>query len=179
MLNKLQPTKIYHRNSAMVTAETLQQPFNQALTTEKFPSNLKNANATPVFEKKNPLNKDNYKHVSVLPIISKVIEKLMQKQINLHIKYFLSPYLFGYRKCFNSQHALISLIEKWRKFLDKNGYGGAVLMDLSKVFDTLNHDLLIAKLLAYGFDIKTLKLLHSYLTRRWQRTKGNSSFSSW
>ena len=52
-------------------------------------------------------------------------------------------------------------------------------MGLSKAFDTLNHDLLIAKLHAYGFDIKTLKLLHSYLTKRWQRTKVNSSFSTW
>ena len=52
-------------------------------------------------------------------------------------------------------------------------------MDLSKAFDTLNHDLLIAKLHAYGFDIKTLKLLHSYLTKRWQRTKVNSIFSTW
>ena len=55
----------------------------------------------------------------------------------------------------------------------------AVLMDLSKVFHTLNHDLLIAKLHAYGLDIKTLKLLHSYLTKRRQRTKVNSSFSTW
>ena len=49
------------------------------------------------------------------------------------------------------QQALVSLIEKWQTILDKNGYAGAVLMDLSKVFDTINHDLLIAKLNAYGF----------------------------
>ena len=103
----------------------------------------------------------------------------MQNQINVHIKSFLLPYLCGYRKGFNSQHALIFLIERWRKSLDNKGYGGAVLMDLSKTFDTLNHDLLIAKLHAYGFDIKTLKLLHSYLAKRWQRTKVNSSFSTW
>ena len=102
----------------------------------------------------------------------------MQNQINLHIKSFLSPYLCGYRKGFNSQHALISLIEKWRKSLGNKGYGDAVLMALSKAFDTLNHDLLIAKLHAYSFDIKTLKLLHSYLTKRWQRTKVNSRFST-
>ena len=59
------------------------------------------------------------------------------------------------------------------------GYGDAILMDLSKAFDTLNHDLLIAKLHAYGFDIKTLKLLHNYLTKKWQRTKVNSSFTAW
>ena len=52
-------------------------------------------------------------------------------------------------------------------------------MDLSKAFDTLNHDLLIAKLHAYSFGIKTLKLLHSYLTKKWQRTKVNSSFNTW
>ena len=73
--------------------------------------------------------------------------------------------------------AIISLIERWRKSLDNKGYGGAVLMDLSKALDTLNFDLLITKLHTYGFDIKTLKLLHIYFTKRWQRTKG--FFYSW
>ena len=86
---------------------------------------------------------------------------------------FLSPYLCGYRKGFNSQHALISFMKRWQKSLDNKGYVGALLMDLSKALDTLNHDLLIAKLYAYGFDIKTLKLLHSYVTKKWQRTKVN------
>ena len=102
------------KTSAMVTAETLQKLFNQALTAGEFPSNLKNADVTPVFKKNNPLNKENYRPVSALPIISKVFEKLMQNQINLHMKSFLSPHLRGYRKGFNSQHALISLIERWR-----------------------------------------------------------------
>ena len=52
-------------------------------------------------------------------------------------------------------------------------------MDLSKVFDTLNHDFSIAKVHAYSLAMKTLKLLHSYLTKRWQRTKVNSTFSTW
>ena len=65
----------------------------------------------------------------------------MQKQINLDIKSFFSPYLCGYRKDFNSQYALISLIGRWPKALDNKGYGGAVLMDLFKAFDTLNEDL--------------------------------------
>ena len=84
-------------------------------------------------------------------------------------------------RTFNSQHALISLIERWQKSLDNKGYGGTVLMYLSKDFDfdTLNHDLLIAKRRAYGFDIKILKLLHSYLTKWWQRTKVNPNFSTW
>ena len=71
------------------------------------------------------------------------------------------------------------LIEKWKKNLDDKGYGEAVLMNLSKALDTLNHDLLIAKLSAYGFEHDTLKLLYSYLTNKWHRTKINSAFSSW
>ena len=91
------------KTSTMVTAETMQQLFNQALTTREFPSNLKNADVTPVFKKNNPLSKENYRPVSALSIISKS-EILMQNQINLHMKSFLSPYLCGYRKGFNSQH---------------------------------------------------------------------------
>ena len=76
----------------------------------------------------------------------------MQKQISDYINNYLSPYLRGYRKGFSSQQALLSLIENWKKVLDKKGIGGAVLMDLSKAFDTIKHDLLIAKLYAYGFN---------------------------
>ena len=54
----------------------------------------------------------------------------MQNQINLHITFFLSPYLCGYRQGFNTQHALIYLIERWQKSLDNKNYGDAVLMDL-------------------------------------------------
>ena len=63
--------------------------------------------------------------------------------------------------------------------LDKNGYAGAVLMDLSKAFDTLNHELLLAKLNAYGFSKDALHLIRSYLKYRWQRCKINTTFSSW
>ena len=85
----------------------------------------------------------------------------------------------GYRKGFSTQFALISLIEKWRKYPDNKGYTGAVLMNLSKAFDTINHEILIAKLHAYGFSKDSLKILLSYLSNRWQRTKINLSFSSW
>ena len=65
------------------------------------------------------------------------------------------------------------------KNLDQKGYGGAVLMDLSIAFDILNHDLLLAKPHAYDFDRAWLKVLHSYVSSGYQRTKINKSFSSW
>ena len=114
-----------------------------------------------------------------MPPISKLIEKLLHKQISVHFEKYLSPFLCGYRKGFSTQHAILYLIERWKSTLDNRGFGAAVLMDLSKAFDTLNHDLLIAKLEAYGFTKDALLLVHSYLTNRWQHTKINNSFSSW
>ena len=149
------------------------------LKTGNFPENLKLADITLVFKKNNTLHKVNYRPVSVLPSILKIFEKLMQKQISGYISNYLSRYLCGYRKGFSSQQALLSLIENWKKVLDKKGFGGAVLMDLFKAFDTIKHDLLIAKLYAYGFKKESLKRLYNYLNNRWHRKKINKQFSSW
>ena len=91
----------------------------------------------------------------------------------------MSHYLCGFRKGFSTQHALLALIENWKTSLDKKGYTGSILMDLSKAFDTLNHDLLLAKLHAYGFDKNALRMINSYLSDRWQRIKINTAFSTW
>ena len=72
----------------------------------------------------------------------------------------------------------MSLIERWKNTFDQNGYGGAIVMDLSKAFDTINHDPLITKLSAYGFETASMKLIRSYLTNHFQRPKVNTSFSS-
>ena len=92
---------------------------------------------------------------------------------------FLSPYICGYRKGFSTQEAPLTLIEKWKKSLDKGGYSGAILMVLSKAFDTIDHEFRLAKLHTYGFDRNSLLLIKSYLSHRWQRTKVNNSFSAW
>ena len=71
------------------------------------------------------------------------------------------------------------MIEKWKKNVDNGGVFGALLTDLSKAFDCIPHDLIIAKLEAYGFHIDTSKLIHDYLSNRKQRVKVNDTYSSW
>ena len=71
------------------------------------------------------------------------------------------------------------MLEHCKKALDNGKLAGALLTDLSKAFDCLNHELLIAKLEAYGFENKSLTYILSYLTDRKQRTKVNASFSTW
>ena len=73
----------------------------------------------------------------------------------------------------------LMLIERWKFCLNKQGFAGALLMDLSKAFDTINHELLIAKLHTYGFSTDALEVLISYSQDRWQRAKINATFSSW
>ena len=143
-----------------------------------FPDSLKLAEITPVFKKKDALDKTNYCPVSVLPIVSKLFEKIVQK-LNGFISNCFSPYLCCYRKGYNMQQALLVLIEKWKKNLDDKSYEGVVLMGPFEAFYTLNYDLLIEKLSVYGFGHDALELIYSYVTNRWHRTKINSAFSSW
>ena len=81
----------------------MQKLFNKILKTGNFPDKLKLADITPVFSKNNPLEKENYRPVSVLPVVSKIFERAMQKQVTLFTKKLLSPYLDGYRKGFSTQ----------------------------------------------------------------------------
>ena len=121
--------------------ETLQDRFNECLITDNFPDNLKLADITTVFKKKDPLNKKNYRPVSVLSGIFKIFENHIQKQINGYLNNFLSLYFCDLNG---------------KKVVDKKGIEGALLMDLFKVFDTIIHDPLISKLHAYGFDKKVV-----------------------
>ena len=90
-----------------------------------------------------------------------------------------SPYLCGFRKNHNVQYSLLKMIESWKKQLDNGEKVGAIFMNLSKSFDTINHSLLLAKLKAYDFPNQALSLLQSYLRKRFQRSIINGSFSSW
>ena len=144
-----------------------------------FPNELKDGDVSALFKNSDSFHKKNYRPITVLPSVSKVFERLLVNQMLPFVSRFLSPNLCAYRQGYNTQHALLKLVETCKKTLDNKGFVGAVLMDLSEAFDCLNHELLLAKLNAYGFSKNAIKMVHSYLAGRKQRVKINGSFSSW
>ena len=172
------PTKILKGNSRFF-AEYFRENINNCIECSNFPNLLKSADVIPVHKKKSKSSKDNFRPVSILPNISKIYERSLYEQMESYFNNILSNYQCGFRKGFNSQHCLMVLIEKWKKCVDSGGAFGALLTDLSKAFDCLSHELLTAKLDAYGFDTKSLRLVYSYLSNRNQRVKVNESYSSW
>ena len=173
------PAKVLKQVKDIIGEPLMQIWNNEIIDNKKFPTRLKYADIAPIFKKLESITVKNYRPVSLLPVVSKIFERVMEKQMKLYIEKYLSPYLCGYRKGYNAQYALIAMIEKWKKSLDNKGLAGGILMDLSKAFDTINHELLVAKLSAYGFDESALTIILNYLSDRWQRTKINTSFSTW
>ena len=124
-----------------------------------------------LFTKKGALNKENYRPVSLLSHMSKVFERLLYKQIETFMNNKLSIKSFDFRKNYITQYCLTYMLEKWKNTLNKGKHVGPVFMDLSKAFDTINHDLLIVKLEAYGFSTNALLFMLSYLKNRSQKSK--------
>ena len=171
------PTKIIKNNSD-IFSRFFQANFNNAIETSTFPEQLKYADVKPVFKKDSRTDKKNYRPISILPNVSKIYERCINKQLEEYFQALLSKYQCGFRKGYSVINALLPMIEKWRKSLYPGGAFGALLIDLSKAFDCLAHELLIAKLHAYRVDIPSLKLLHSYLTKRKRKVKLNGMYNS-
>ena len=172
------PIKII-KLATKVNINQLTDCINASINENIFPNELKLGDVSPIFKKDDSTDKNNYRPISVLSAISKIYEKLLTEQINAYMEDILSPDLCGFRKGYSPQYSLIQLLENWRKCLDDKGVVGAILMDLSKAYDCLPTNLLIAKLEAYNFDKSALKLIYSYLTTRKQRVKVGSTFSPW
>lgn len=156
------PTKMIKENCE-IFADFLLSSLNKCLSEGGFPSFLKEADVIPIFKKGLRTSKENYRPISILKNISKIFERPIFKQIDQYFKDILSPYQCGFRKGFSAKHCVLAMLEKKEKCNDENKIIGALLTDLSKAFDCLPHDLLIAKLNAYGFDEVAIKVIYNYL----------------
>ena len=149
-----------------IFSEFVSTSFSSSINVSKFPENLKLADITPAYK-------------MILKGTTDQYEKHIFKQMSHFFENILSKYQCGFRKGFSTQHWLLAMLEKWKRSVDNGKAFGALLTDLSKAFDCLDHELLIAKLNACGFSLTVSKLIHDYLSNRKRRTKVNSSYSTY
>ena len=125
--------------------------INECIKQNKFPNELKIADITPIFKKEDPLDKTNYRPLSILPTVANIFERILFNQVQRFSNKFLSPLLCAFRTGYSTQYALINLFQKCQKSLEASeGIVRTWLMNLSKSYDCVTHDLIIAKLEAYG-----------------------------
>lgn len=152
---------------------------NFAITSYSFPQLWKKAIVRPIAKVKNPLSFGDIRPISVLPLLSKIIEKVMCHQIREYIsqKELLPETQSGYRPHHSTTTALLKLTNDVISTCDKSDLTILVMIDFSKAFDTLNHELLCAKLSYYGFDSDSISLIRNYLNGRMQKVcvEGNTS----
>jgi hypothetical protein len=135
---------------------------NFSLLNNTFPDRMKVAQVVPL-HKKTPstLDKGNYRPVSVLPVLSKCFERAIHCQLVKFFEHHFNDYLSAFRTGYGCQTVLLKVIGDWKKVLDDNKYIAAILMDLSKAFDCIPHDLLLLKLKMYGLTDNAVNLIKS------------------
>ena len=168
MIKSLNPRKVTEPDG--IPVKILKIARNVIKKTTEDP---KTTLVVPIFKRNDRDKIENNRPVSILNCFSKVYERYLLNGLSNHIEKILSNFIAAYRKTYSSSHVFVRLIENWKEHLDTKMIVGTVLMDLSKAFDCIPHDLLIAKLHAYGFDKKALTFLYSYLKRRKQSVKIN------
>jgi hypothetical protein len=151
-------------------SEALTSVFNFSLEQGIMPDILKISRITPVDKGGESTDPSNYRPISTLYSFAQIFEKLVYSQV---LNYFekqniLSKFQFGFRKGRSTEQAIVELTDNLKKAIDKNIYTCGVFLDFSKAFDTVNHQILLKKLEAYGIRGLPLNWFSSYLTNRQQ-----------
>ena len=142
-----------------------------------FPDSLKIAKVTPIFKSGAKDNVSNYRPICILPVFSKVLERIMYNRVYNHLdsKSLLYEKQFGFQRNNSTEHAILQLTRDITSSFEKGEYTLGVFIDLSKAFDTVDHQILIKKLQYYGTDGTALEWFKSYLSSRKQYISSQSS----
>ena len=157
----------------------LAELVNQSFLTGIFPQKLKVAKVVSIYKKSDPQDVSNYRPISLLPIFSKIYEKLMYTRLYSFVtcNKIIYPLQFGFQQYTSVDHALISMTEAIKNTLDNKRIGCGIFVDLQKAFDTVNHKILLAKLEHYGIRGNVLEWFRSYLSDRLQYVSVNGKRS--
>ena len=170
--------------SVKLAVEFIAQPIHHiiclSINQSKFPDSWKFSKLIPLYKKGDKLERKNYRPVSILSPISKVLEKIIYEQIYSYFtrNALFHPNLHGYRSNRSTQTALLQMYDRWVRASHEGKLSGVVLLDLSAAFDLVDPELLLKKLKIYGFDDYILQWLESYLSQRYQAVWIDNSLSS-
>ena len=167
---------------AMAMAPAITDIFNESLTSNCFPSLWKKANICPVWKGKGSKSEPtNFRPISILPVLARTFERLAAKQLYefCERKNLIPPAQFGFRRKSSCEVALISALDTWIGSVDAGEMVGALLIDLSKAFDTVPHQMLIRELANCGCSIDAQKWFQSYISERLQRVVQRSNMTEW
>jgi len=167
------------KDSRSEIAKPLAYVINLSLRTATVPTSWKTALITPIHKSGSKTDANNYRPISVLPVVSKILEKAVQHQLMDYLEknHLLSQKQFGYRRKRSTELAATLFADNIRKESDKGLVSGAVFIDLSKAFDTLGHANLLRKLELFGIKGIALKWFTDYLFARQQLVKFNNKLS--
>ena len=148
----------------------LKHIFNISLAKGVFPDKLKIVWVTPIFKKGNNTLVTNYRSISVLPCLSKLLERIMYNRLYKFLveNNILYQKRFGFQNAHSTEHAILQLVNQITEAFSHRKYILGIFIDLSKAFDTVNHNILLEKLKAYGIQSENLKWFRSYLSNRKQ-----------
>ena len=159
----------------VIIAPILANLFNACLFQSVFPDIFKIAEVIPLFKGGNMFIVDNYRPISLLPLFGKLLEKVIAKRLTnfLDENEILTSRQFGFRKSHSTEFAAVNLYDHFLSKLDKKEHTCSIFLDLAKAFDSVNHEILLAKLYKYNIRGPALNLFRSYLCNRWQYVKLN------
>ena len=173
------PSKLL-KLAADIVGPSLAGIFERSINTGIFPAEWKLARVTPIFKKGSKSDLDNYRPISVTPIVSKIFERIVFDQLYQYLNEnnLLTNCQSGFRSLHSTLTALLEATNNWSVNIDNGLLNGVVFIDLKKAFDTIDHEILLRKLASYGADKNALAWFDSYLSHRSQKCNVNGNLSN-